>query len=392
MKILISGASIAGPAAAFWLTRRGHEVTVVERASALRRGGYAVDVRGVALEVVERMNLRERLRPFETDTQSNSLVDIKGRRFGRLPRGFAVIDPNDIEILRGDLAAILFDETRAHATYRFGESIAELHDRGDHIEAAFVSGAKDGYDIVVGADGVHSRVRSLAFGPEPRFVHPLGSAMAIGTVPNALGLVREQLSYNDVQRIATVKSAGGDRELKVCVFYPMKREHFDPFDVERQKRQVREAFASSGWELPTLVEAMTRSTDFYSDLTCQIRMDRYHTGRVALVGDAGYCPSPLSGQGTSLALVGAYVLASEVESCADAPVALGRYDAAIRDFVERNQALGRKLAGGFAAKSAFDLRVRNAVMRALPYFPATSFIVSRAMKGVRDAARAMTLP
>jgi 2-polyprenyl-6-methoxyphenol hydroxylase-like FAD-dependent oxidoreductase len=393
MKILISGASIAGPSAAFWLSRHGHDVTVVERAKSLRRGGYAIDVRGVALEVIERMGLRERLRPFETDTESNSIVDAEGRRFGRMKRGFGVIDPNDLELLRGDLGGVLFETTRDHVDYRFGETIAAQHDHGDHVEVAFASGRHDRYDLVIGADGVHSQVRALAFGPESEVVQDLGSAMAIATVPNTLGLVREQLSYNDVKRIATVKSAANDRELKVCLFYPMTREAFDPHDEARQKRQVCEAFEGSGWVLPELVPAMVEAEDFYADLTCQIRIDRYHTGRIALIGDAGYCPSPLSGQGSSLALVGGYVLAHALEDArGDVARALPAYDAAIRGFVVQNQDLAKKLAGGFAPSTPFELRVRNAVMRVLPYLPGTGWIISKAMSGVRDAANAMTLP
>ena len=393
MKILISGASIAGPGAAYWLSRAGHDITIIERASAVRRGGYAVDVRGVGLDVIERMGMREQLRPMETDTESNWIVDAEGRRFGRMPRAFGVIDPGDIEILRGDLAGALYDLTRDDVRYRFGETIASMHDHGDHVEVSFASGAHERFDLVIGADGVHSRVRALTFGPEQDFVHDLGSAMAIGTVPNTLGLVREQLSYNDIKRIATVRSASGDRELKACFFFPMTRLQFDPNDEAKQRQQVRDAFASSRWVLPTLAPAVADAEDFYCDLTCQIRMESYQRGRIVLVGDAGYCPSPLSGQGSSLALVGAYVLASELAAAnGDVHAALPRYDAAIRSFVVQNQELAKRLAGGFAPSSPFELRVRNAVMSLLPYLPGTSWIMSKAMQGVRDAARGMTLP
>ena len=166
MRILISGSSIAGPALAFWLQRYGIDVTVVERAPALRPGGYFIDIRGVALDVVERMGLREPLRALEANTLSNTMIDERGRRFGRTARGFGVIDPNDIEVRRGDLARVLHDATRGDVEYRFGGSIAAIEQQPKGVDVTFAGGARETYDAVVGADGVHSRTRALAFGPE----------------------------------------------------------------------------------------------------------------------------------------------------------------------------------------------------------------------------------
>lgn len=392
MNILITGASIAGPAAAFWLRRDGHTVTVVERAGALRTEGYAVDIRGVAVDVVERMGLREALRPFETDTESHSVVDARGRRFGRMPRGFAVIDARDVEILRGDLSRVLYEATRNDATYRFGDSIAELHQEGDGVDVLFVSGARERYDLVVGADGVHSPTRTLAFAEGGRCERALGSAMAIFTTPNFLGLNREQLQFQSVKRIASVKSSEHNRELKVAVFFPFSGA-FDERDVEAQRRLVAAAFADVGWEFPRFIEAMGRADDFYCDVTCLVVMERFHTGRVVLVGDAGYCPSPLSGQGTSLALVGAYVLADALTTAGGDPRrALPAYDAAMRPFVERNQAIAKNLADSFAPQSRAQLWSHNLVMRLYPYLPFKSAMMKMAMRDVRDAARAITLP
>jgi 2-polyprenyl-6-methoxyphenol hydroxylase-like FAD-dependent oxidoreductase len=256
----------------------------------------------------------------------------------------------------------------------------------------FASGALGRYDLVVGADGVHSAVRRLAFGPDPRFTVHMGSAMAIGTIPNALGLVREQLSCNDVERVATIKSANGDAELKVCLFFRSKLAAFDSEDVSAQKRQLTEAFAGASWRLPEIARMVADAPDFYAAPTCQIRMARHYAGRAVLVGDAGYCPSPLAGQGTSLALVGAYVLVRAVSQTNDIPAALARYDASLRSFVVKNQDLAKKIGGGFVASSRFELAVRNAMMRALAYMPASGFLISQAMRGVRVAANAIELP
>jgi 2-polyprenyl-6-methoxyphenol hydroxylase-like FAD-dependent oxidoreductase len=391
MHVLISGASIAGPALAFWLRRYGIDVTVVERAPRLREGGYCVDIRGAALEVVDRMGLRDTLRPFEADTLSNAIIDEQGRRFGRTPRGFGVIDESDIEILRGDLVRVLHEATHADVRYRFADSIAALEPRTDGLTVTFASGPTERFDAVVGADGVHSHARALAFGPETTFVRPMGSAMAVHSAPNHLGLDREQLLFMGLGRIASIKSANANRTLQLALFFPAPQV-FDHRDVAAQRRLVADAFAGAGWEFPRLVEAMWTANDFYCDLTCQVRMDRFHTGRVALVGDAAYCPSPMTGQGTSLALVGAYVLATELARGKDPSSAFERYDAAMRDFVRRNQNLALKIGSGFAPQSSFQVRARRLGMKLLPHLPGSQLVMKLAMRGIHDAARALELP
>ena len=391
MKILISGASIAGPALAYWLARQGHAITVIERAPALRRGGYAVDVRGAALQVIDRMGLRDAIRPFETDTLYNEVVDARGRRFGRTRRGFGVIDPGDIEILRGDLAVLLHEATRANVEYRFGDTVLALDDTGTGVDVAFASGACAAYDLVVGADGVHSRTRQLAIAGDRDVIKDLGGAMAIFTAPNTLGLARGQLLFSSIGKIASIKSCNHDRELKVCVFFRVAPNAFEPRDVPGQRALVDAAFRDQGWEFPRLLDAMHAADDFYADVTCQVRTDTFARGRVALVGDAAYCPSPLSGQGTSLALIGAYVLAAEI---AAAPLAdaLARYQARMLPFVRANQDVALAMASTFTPTSSFQVRMRNFFMRLLPYLPWAPWIVKLAMRSVRKAARAIELP
>ena len=394
--VLISGASIAGPALAYWLRRRGFHVTVVERAATLRAGGYAVDVRGPAIDVLARMGLREAVRPLETDTLSNSVVGADGRRFGRTERGFGVIDPGDIEIFRGDLARLLVDASRGGdgpaVIYRFGDSIASMREAYGRVSVVFESGERADYDAVIGADGVHSRTRALAFGEEAAFVRPMGSAMAIFTAPNHLALDREQLLFNGLGRIASVKSGDHNRELKLVLFFTTPAETFPLRDVDAQRRLVAEAYEGAGWEFPRFLEAMRSADDFYCDLTCQVHMESYASGRVVLLGDAAYCPSPLSGQGTSLALVGACVLASEMTPGGDLAAAFGRYDASMRAFVQRNQAIALKLASGFAPRTPFQVWSRNAAMRMLPYLPAVSWVMKLAMRDIRAASQAIALP
>jgi 2-polyprenyl-6-methoxyphenol hydroxylase-like FAD-dependent oxidoreductase len=392
MRILISGASIAGPALAYWLGHAGHDVTVVERAAELRRGGYAVDVRGPALTVLERMGLRDACRPLETDTRYNEVVDARGRRFGRVERGFGVIDPGDIEIHRGDLAGVFYDATHELVRYRFGDSILALDDAGDHVDVAFANGECGSFDLVIGADGVHSRTRELVFGPEALHVRELGSAMAIFSAPNDLGLDREQLLFSAIGKIASIKTASGNRALKLSTFFTVPPNTFAAKTVAEQRELAALAFADAGWEFPRLVRAIATADDFYADVTCQVRMDAFVRGRVALLGDAAYCPSPLSGQGTSLALAGAYVLAAELAAAPrDPPAALVAYQQRMLPFARANQDVALGLAKGFAPKSGFGVHVRNALMRLLPHMPGSSAIMKLAMRGVRRAAHALEL-
>lgn len=369
MRILIVGSSIAGPAAAFWLSRSGADVTVIERASALREGGYCVDIRGTALEVIARMGLRETLRPFEANTQSNAVVDARGRTFGQTARGFGVIDPEDIEILRGDLARVLYDATKGDVDYRFNTTLGDVD--------------TEHYDVIIGADGVHSETRATFFGPEERFVRPLGSCMAIWSAPNFLGLDREQLLFNGVNRIASIKSTNDNARLYIATFWK---------GAEATRAAATEAFATAGWEFPHLVDEMQRASDFYADITCQIRLPSLTSGNVALIGDAGYCPSPLSGQGTSLALVGAYMLAHALRHSHSNDDAFAKYNAAMLPFAQTNQQVADKIAQGFAPESPFQVRLRSTMMAMLPYMPWAPWIMKLAMGGVRAAARSLELP
>lgn len=385
MKVLISGASIAGPALAHWMADR-HDVTVVERAAAMRPGGYAVDIRGAALKVVERMGLMEEVRARQTDTEWNEVVDERGRRFGRTGRGFGVIDKGDIEILRGDLAALLYEQTKSRAEYRFGDHVLAIDQpaspRGDAarsaglppegVDVAFASGRCERYDLVVGADGVHSRTRQLVFGPGGE--EPLaGTAMAIFTAPDLLGLGRGQLLHSGVGRVASMK--GCDGNVVVCLFFPVGE--------SLSRETVAAELRGMGWEWPRFADAVLVAPDYYADETCQVRGRLVHD-RVALVGDAGYCPSPLSGQGTSLALVGAYMLAH-------AP-SLAAYEAAMLPFARANQDVAISIARGFSPASPWQVRMRNWMMRLLPYMPWAPLVMKIAMRGVRKAANAIELP
>jgi len=392
-KILISGASIAGPTIAYWLCRRGFEVTIVERAPAIRRGGYAIDVRGPALAVAERMGILLRMRQESTDTLSNAFIDERGRPVVTFDRGFGVIHPEDVEIMRGDLAQLLYERTRDQARYRFDDSItaiAEVGDGdGDGVRVSFARGAVERFELVIGADGLHSNVRALTFGPEESFVRPLGSAIAIFTAQNRAQLDRAQLMMMAPGRVVSIKSDRGNAEVKVTLMFSSPR--IDRHDVEAQKAATLAAFSSLGGPVPALLEELRTAPDFYFDMVGQARLPRWHEGRVVLVGDAAYGPSPMTGQGTSLALTGAYILAQAIADNTDPTIAFRQYEHTMRDWVLQNQDVAAEVAKGFAPTSAFAAWFRNLNMRMLPYVPWRNFIFRLMMRDIARASTALTL-
>lgn len=394
-KILISGASIAGPTLAYWLHRAGHEVTVVERAPAIRPGGYAIDVRGPALEVAERMAILAPMRAAATDTQSTTFLDQRGRRIATFDRGFGVLAPGDVEIMRGDLATILYERTRDDVRYEFDDSIAVLEPDAQGVRVGFVRRPDARFDLVIGADGVHSRVRSLAFASADGApaMWPLGSAIAIFTARNHPGLDRAQLMMMAPGRVASIKSDRGNATVRVMLLFaspPVDADHGDR-DRRAQRTAAAAAFAGLGGPLPALLDDIQTADDFYCVTTGQIRLPRWCAGRIALVGDAAYCPSPLTGQGTSLAMTGAYALACAIGDGRDPVAGLAAYDRAMRGFVVRNQEVAAAAAGGVAPGSALGAWFRNLNLRLLPYLPWRDAVLRLAMRDVTRAATAATL-
>jgi 2-polyprenyl-6-methoxyphenol hydroxylase-like FAD-dependent oxidoreductase len=391
--VLISGAGVAGQALAYWLRRLGFTPVVVERAPAPRDGGQAVDLRGAAIEVARRTGILDAARAARTGTRGTSYVNSAGKRLASLNGAFGVIDARDVEIVRGDLVSILYEAARNDVEYIFDDSISSLTEAADGVTVTFERSAPRTFHLVVGADGLHSRVRGLVFGPESRFIGHLGLYLAVFTIPNDLELDHWQLIYVTPGKSVTVTSARGNREARAIFFFASEPLDYDHRDRGQQQDLLAAAFAGTGWEVPGLLRAMREAPDFYLDSVSQVRMDSWSTGRVTLVGDAGYCPSPLSGQGSSLALVGAYVLASELSAAdGDHSDAFARCQQRMQDFVERNQAIANGNAKRFTPTSRRQIWLQNQGIRALPYMPGKNWVLSLATRGVKEAANAITLP
>lgn len=371
MDVLISGASIAGPAVAHWLHRYGIRATIVERAPSIRPGGQAVDLRGVARTVVERMGLMPAVRAARLDERGFAHVDASGRHVARMPAdmfgGEGIVA--EIEVLKEDLTRILYDATKDDVEYLFGDRVAEMSQDAAGVDVRLASGAVRRFDHVIGADGIHSGVRALAFGPASRFVRHLGAYNAFFTVRDPGDLDHWFELYNAPERRAVgIRPEPGGRA-KVLMSFGSPPLDYDRGDVMAQKRLLAGHFQGVPWRTPGLVEQMWHAEDFYFDAIAQVQMDRWTHGRVALAGDAAYCPSPMAGLGTSLALVGAYVLAGEL-----ARGTIGAYDRLMRPYVKQCQELPPGGMRGMLPKRAWGIWARNQSMRLMGVWPWRSLL------------------
>ena len=313
--VLISGAGIAGPSLAFWLTKNGYRVIVVEIADGVRPGGQTVDLRGAGGDVIERMGLMPQMRAHALEQHGVAWVASDGSRRAEMP--VTAFDGNGLvsklEILRGDLVDVLYQATTDSVEYRFNTRISALSQDDDGVDVTLADGTKMRADLVVGADGPHSAVRGMVFGPEDEFVKPLGGYNAWFTAPDHVGLDGWYLMYLAPGGLnASMRPTHDPAMAKAGLAFASEPISYDRRDVDAQRHMLVERFAGAGWQCDALLTAAQEADDFYFDTFLQVKMPSWTSGRVALVGDAGYCASPLSGMGTSLALVGAYLLAGEL--------------------------------------------------------------------------------
>ncbi|MFF0537926.1 FAD-dependent monooxygenase [Streptomyces coelicoflavus] len=364
---LVSGAAIAGPALAYWLNRHGYAVTVVEKARTIRSGGYPIDVRGAALDVVERMGILPQLRDAHVDLRRLTFLDADGGEVASL-HPHAVTGGatgRDLEIRRGDLTDALYMAVRDDVEFLFDDSVDTLHQSGHGVDVTFRGGGSRTFDLVLGADGMHSRTRETVFGPEERFRRYLGHCFAVFTMPNTYGLSHETVMWNTPGRTAALYAVGDDDEVHAFLNFARPEPPQDAFgDPQAQRDLVAQVFADAGWKVPDILTALDDADDLFFDAVSQIRMPRWSSGRVALVGDAAHAPSFLTGQGTSLALVGAYHLAGALAD-GDHEAGFAAYERGARDLVTRTQDRVGEGGGTLFPTTQEALERRNERLRAL---------------------------
>jgi 2-polyprenyl-6-methoxyphenol hydroxylase-like FAD-dependent oxidoreductase len=371
---------------------------VVERAPELRGGGYKIDIRGAAVEVVERMGLLDEVRRQSTDMKGATFVDGSGKRLATMSADvFGGREGDDIEIMRADLSQILYDATKDDVEYIFDDSIAAIAQDADGVHVTFERGEARSFDLVVGADGLHSNVRSLVFGEESQFIRDLGYHISIFTTPNHLDLDSWELMHAAPGRSAGMYSTRQRPDAKAIFIFTSPTRPYDRTDGEQQRALLAETFAGGKWEVPRLLESMWKAPDFYFDSISKVHMETWSCDRVALVGDAGYGPSPASGQGTSLALVGAYVLAGELArelsggKAPDHRAAFARYEGEMREFVQRNQKLAETNIKGMVIPSRVQLWFQMRMLRILPHMPGRERVIRRITEPIRQASTAISL-
>lgn len=383
--ILISGAGIAGCVLAWWLTRGGYKVTVVEKAPSLRAGGYSVDIRGAAVEIIKLMGLHDLIRQKSSDIKTAIFVDDDGKPLLSLPSDVMEMQSEgDLELLRGELLSILFDATKNDCNYLFGRDIRELEETEEGVKAVFTNGESNIFDIVIGADGMHSNVRKIIFGDESLYSYSYGNYYFAFFSSKDFQLGATEIFYpspNKTINIYTPKTGGRSKVLVI-----IKDENLNP--AENAAEQIKELLSGLKWRTPELIDELAVADDLYVDRIKQIRMPQWFNKNVVLTGDAAYAPSLATGQGTSMAIVGAYVLAREITNAkGNTAIAFPAYQKALGNYVKANQKMGKNVKNMVAK----NRKVLNMQFTFLKLVARWSFLANMMKKGMARAANAVNI-
>jgi 2-polyprenyl-6-methoxyphenol hydroxylase-like FAD-dependent oxidoreductase len=362
---LISGVGIAGPTLAYWLKRAGFKPTIIERSPTLRSGGYVIDFWGLGYDIAERMGLMDNVNRAGYHMREMRIVNGRGERIS----GFGTNVFNEltggrfITIGRSDLSQLLFEAIKNDTEIIFGNEVVGLQEQSDSVQVAFKRGNPRRFDLVVGADGLHSAVRRLVFGSQDRFEKRLGYIVAAFEVSGYRPRDEDvYVTYCQPGRMLGRVALNKDRTLFLFVFADDRTRLDDP---TVRKAMLRDAFADGKWETPRILAELERTKDLYFDRVSQIKMPTWSQGRVALIGDAAFCVSLMAGQGAALAMTAAYVLAGElIKAGRRHEMAFHNYEQILRTFIESKQKGAARFASAFAPKTRWGLFLRNQIVKA----------------------------
>jgi 2-polyprenyl-6-methoxyphenol hydroxylase-like FAD-dependent oxidoreductase len=362
--ILISGAGIAGTTLAYWLKRFGFNPTIVESSPVLREGGHAIDFMGAGFDVAEKMGIISALKSFDINFSKLVFVDSNNKERGSMnyQKIKDFLNGRAFTLFRSDLAKVIYQSIGEDVEIIFGDTIAKIDQNEKGVTVTLSSGKTRNCDLLVGADGLHSNVRNLVFGNESQFEKYYGYYTSSFTIDN-FSLGNNAFSmYNVPYKQIAVFSKGENKTTAFFIFASAGKISYQHHDISKQKEILKSEFKNTGWKCRELLYQIDSTKDFYFDTVSQIKMDNWHKGRIALVGDAGYCPSLLSGKGSTLAMVGAYMLAGELkEANGDYKTAFEQYENLFKPFMDKKQKSARSFAKSFIPKSNFGIWLRNKV-------------------------------
>jgi 2-polyprenyl-6-methoxyphenol hydroxylase-like FAD-dependent oxidoreductase len=382
LKVAISGAGVAGPAFAYWMRQAGHDVTLIECAPSFRTGGYVIDFWGLGYHIAEKMGIDAAIRAKGYQIESLRAVDADGRTRVRLDVGAIrrVMRDKYISIARGDLATTIFQTVENDIETIYSASIVGIEERDDAVALTFADASSRDFDLLVGADGLHSRVRRLMFGPDSTCTRYLGCQVAAFVVEGYRP--REELVYathNLPGRHIGRITLRDDRTLFLFIFRSDGPD--TPKDLDACKARLRSEFRDVEWECPRILAALDDVNDLYFDVVSQVRLERWCTQRVALIGDAAACVSLLAGEGTGLALIEAYVLAGELQRASgDFTQAFGAYEACLRGFIEEKQDRATSFVSVFTARTRLGIWLRDVGIRAMNIPVIGNLAISRTLR------------
>ena len=364
--ILISGAGIAGTTLAFWPKKFGFNPTIIENSPALREGGHAIDFMGAGFDVAEKMKIIPALKAVDINFSKLVFVDSNDKERGSMNyqkiKNF--LNGRAFTLFRSDLAKVIYQNIDKDVEIIFGDTITKIDQNEQEISVSFKNGTTRNFDLLVGADGLHSNVRKLVFGNESQFEKYYGYYTSSFTIDN-FSIGNNAFSmYNVPYKQVAVFSKSGNSTTTFFIFASPEKLSYQHYDIERQKQILKSEFENCGWKCPELLSKIDSTTDFYFDYVSQIKMDNWYKGRVALVGDAGYCPSLLSGKGSTLAMVGAYILAGELKQAnGNYKTAFERYEILFKPFMVKKQKSAQSFAKSFVPKSNFGIWLRNKLFK-----------------------------